>query len=280
MSVEEQIPAAPATGDRLLCGWCKAQNSGAATSCERCGAPLDVADVVTESGWRAVPKVRDATSFGFSQSTCEVEGEIVPSVTIKLGSGDWVYFEHSSLLWKDSTATLGTLNTGGGLRKMFGGMPFTITTATGAGEAAFSRESAGELVVLPIEPGTEIDVREHAFLVGSHSLKYTYEKIKGLANVLHGGSGMFVEQFTAEKEAGLLMLHGSGNVFERTLAGGESIFVEPGAFLYKDSTVSMEAEKQDKIKTGVFGHMYLAKLTGPGRIGIQSMYHHHGGDDQ
>ena len=30
------------------------------------------------------------------------------------------------------------------------------------------------------------------------------------------------------------------------------------------------------IRTGVFRHgMYLAEMTGPGRVGIQSMYHHH-----
>jgi uncharacterized protein (AIM24 family) len=71
-------------------------------------------------------------------------------------------------------------------------------------------------------------------------------------------------------------LHGYGNVFERTLRAGESILVEPGAFLYKDSSVTMEIETQ-KLTTGLFGGMgmNLAKMTGPGRIGIQSMYVHH-----
>ena len=262
--------------DRLQCSWCKSQNPTGSTSCTTCGAPLDVADVVTESGWRSVPRVRDATKFGFAQSTCEVEGEIVPAISIALGAGDWVFFEHHTLLWKDANVHLGMLQTGGGLKRMMGGMPFTITTATGPGHVAFSRDSAGELVVLPVHPDSEIDVREHAFLVGSHSLNYSFERIKGLTNLLHGGSGMYLERFVAHQESGLLMLHGSGNVFDRTLAGGESIIVEPGAFLYKDSTVSMDTFKQDGVKTSlVHSGMFLAKLTGPGRVGIQSMYHHH-----
>ena len=75
---------------------------------------------------------------------------------------------------------------------------------------------------------------------------------------------------------GLLILHGYGNVFERRLAAGESIMVEPGAFLYKDSSVTMDVEFQ-KLGTGFFGGttMSLAKMTGPGRVGIQSMYVHH-----
>jgi uncharacterized protein (AIM24 family) len=65
-------------------------------------------------------------------------------------------------------------------------------------------------------------------------------------------------------------------VFERTLRPGESIMLEPGAFLYKDSSVTMQVEFQ-KLTSGFFGgtNMSLAKMTGPGRIGIQSMYVHH-----
>jgi len=35
------------------------------------------------------------------------------------------------------------------------------------------------------------------------------------------------------RSAGLLLLHGYGNVFERVLRPGESIMLEPGAFLTK-----------------------------------------------
>ncbi len=65
-------------------------------------------------------------------------------------------------------------------------------------------------------------------------------------------------------------------MFERRLAAGESFLLEPGAFLYKDASVTMEVERQ-KLTNGIFGGigLYLAKVTGPGRVGIQSMYHHH-----
>jgi uncharacterized protein (AIM24 family) len=54
--------------------------------------------------------------------------------------------------------------------------------------------------------------------------------------------------------------------------------VEPGGFLYKDSTVTMNAVKQN-VRTGLLSHgMYLAEMTGPGRVGIQSMYVHHGSE--
>jgi uncharacterized protein (AIM24 family) len=42
----------------------------------------------------------------------------------------------------------------------------------------------------------------------------------------------------------------------------------------------MQAQ-QMQLKTGMFGRhgMYLAEMTGPGRVGIQSMYVHHGSDE-
>ena len=53
-------------------------------------------------------------------------------------------------------------------------------------------------------------------------------------------------------EPGLLLLHGYGNVFERMLQPGENILLEPGAFLYKDSSVTMAVETQ-KLTQGLFG---------------------------
>ena len=59
---------------------------------------------------------------------------------------------------------------------------------------------------------------------------------------------------------------------------GETILVEPGAFLYKDSSVALETSHQ-KVRTGAFSHdLYLAELHGPGRVAIQTMYKHHGAD--
>ena len=150
-----------------------------------------------------------------------------------------------------------------------------MTIASGPGRIAFSRDATGEIVVLPLHPGMEMDVREHAFLLASGRVSYSYVRIKGLANILHGGNGMWLDRFVTSQAPGLLVLHGYGNVFERTLGAGEKILVEPGGFLYKDSSVTMQAI-QLNVRTGLIRHgMYVAEMTGPGRVGIQSMYHHH-----
>jgi uncharacterized protein (AIM24 family) len=58
--------------------------------------------------------------------------------------------------------------------------------------------------------------------------------------MLVGGTGMYLDRYVAQSAPGLLVLHGYGNVFQRTLGEGETILVEPGGFLYKDSSVNME----------------------------------------
>ncbi len=260
--------------DRIQCQWCKAQNEVGATSCSTCGAPLDAHNVVSDSGWKEAPRLRDMTEFRFSSSTCQLEGQLVPVAEINLAPGDWVYFEHHVLLWKDENTPISAMNTGGGLKRMLGGMPHVISIASGPGRVAFSRDASGEVVVLPLHPGMEMDVREHAFLVASHSISYSFERIKGMTNVLHG-EGMYLDRFVTSGEPGILLLHGYGNVFERTLQPGEKILVEPGGFLYKDSSVTMNTVQQN-VRTGLMRHgMYLAEMTGPGRVGIQSMYVHH-----
>jgi len=77
-------------------------NAKTALACQACGAPLDIRNLVSESGWREAPRIRDMTEIHFGSSTCQVEGEIVPAAEINLGAGDAIFFEHHVMLWKES----------------------------------------------------------------------------------------------------------------------------------------------------------------------------------
>jgi uncharacterized protein (AIM24 family) len=261
---------------RIICDWCQGQNPPTALSCWACGAPLSIHNLVSASGWREAPLIKDLTEIHFGQSTCQVEGEIVPVAEINLAAGDGVYFEHHTVLWMDEQVALESLPLQGMFKRMVAGLPIIVTIAGGPGRLAFSRDDTGELVVLPLHPGMEMDVREHAFLIASHHIQYSYQRIKGLANILYGGQGMFMDRFVTGRESGLLILHGYGNVFERTLRPGETILVEPGSFLYKDASVRLDVIWR-YFGAGFFGSRSypFARFTGPGCLGIQSMYVHH-----
>ena len=74
--------------DKIECQWCKAQNESGQTTCDTCGAPLDEQYKVTDAGWTEVPQLRDLTRFGFSNSTCQIDGGIVPVAELALAAGE------------------------------------------------------------------------------------------------------------------------------------------------------------------------------------------------
>ena len=95
--------------------------------------------------------------------------------------------------------------------------------------------------------------------------------------MLLGGTGFFIDKFHCTRGEGVVWLHGYGNVFEVVLGPGQSFDIEPGGWIYKDTTVQMETEFQ-KLSAGVFasaGQLVWNRFTGPGRVGIQSMYIHY-----
>src|SRR5215469_14967573 len=95
--------------ERIGCEWCRGESPAASTTCLICGAPLNVRKTVGRSGWREAPRLREMTLFQYSNSTCQVEGALVPVVELGLAPGDGVYFEHRVLMWKDAATPLGAL---------------------------------------------------------------------------------------------------------------------------------------------------------------------------
>lgn len=315
------------TGQRVRCQWCHADNAVGAGSCDRCGAPLDQRDVVSDAGWRQAPRLRDLTQIHFGSSSIQIDGDTVPVAEITLDPADSVFFEHHAMLWKEETVPMSVMSTPGGARRLVGDMPFVLSVARGPGRVAFSRDAAGELVVLPVDPGAQLELRGHALLVASCTLSYSFTQLQGLKTMLMGGAGMYLDRFEAANGPGVVVVHGFGNVMERTLGEGEAIHLEPGAFLYRDASVGMEvvtvdiggspdggkaadkvraakdlagrgfrglkaaremmkggvAEMATQILSGTGGATLasavsssrkatLLSLTGPGRVGIQSMY--------
>ena len=318
------------TAERLQCKWCRAHNPVGMTSCDRCGAPLDARDRVSDSGWREAPRLRDLTEIHFGGSSLQVDLGTVPVAEVTLDPADSVYFEHHAMLWKDELVPMSVMDTPGGMQRLLGDMPFVLSVARGPGRLAFSRDAAGALVVLPIEPGMEIELRGHAMLFASGTLTYSFSKVAGMKTMLMAGTGMYLDKFVAAQSPGVLLVHGYGNVFERVLGPGESIHLEPGGFLYKESSVGMEVQTVDiggatgaaqglqNVKSvatrgfkglkamrellsdgGIAGaaeqfmggggaaiadafasntRATLMRLTGPGRVGMQSMYRHRATD--
>lgn len=225
----------------------------------------------------AVPvlKPTNVTDESFAGVTYHIQGELVPVLQIEIGAVP-VYFEHHILLWKDPQLNIGVKAMGGGFKRIIAGMPLFMVETQGQGKIGFSRDGAGHVFGIHLTRGQQLDVREHQWLAATSSLGFTFTRVKGFANMMFSGTGLFIDTFHCEGNEGILWLHGYGNVFEVTLGPGEMIDIEPGGWIYKDTTVRMDTTVQ-RLATGLFasgGSLLFNRFTGPGRIGLQSMYLH------
>ena len=202
-----------------------------------------------------------------------VAGELVPVCTVSLNpSVQPIFFEHHILLWRDPNVEITAKVLKGLGKRILAGLPIVVTEAAGNGKIALSRDGPGQMVLVELGAGEQLDVREHQFLFATNTVEYGFYRMKGISNIMFGGTGFFIDTF---RGPGIVALHGYGNVLERQLAPGEQIDVEPGAYMYKDSQVKMETTRLG-LKTGFMGGttMFLNHFTGPGKLGIQSMTFH------
>jgi uncharacterized protein (AIM24 family) len=266
------------------CPWCRHVSDAGTTACSNCGAPVDLREAATDSGWIELPPVKDMARIQFGQSSCQIEGTYVPVADMNLAGDESVAFNHHTLLWKEPAIQLQPMSLKGGFKRMMAGLPLIMLQATGVGHVALSEDRPGELIPVPLDPGYAVDVREHHFLVSTGSIAYDYFKSdvwfttrSGDDTETHYPLGQYMDRFIAVDRPGFLLLHAGGNVFLRGLADGETIFVKPPALLFKDPTVQawlhLEHPRDNVRSWRSWGSRYLwLAVRGPGRVAIQSAY--------
>lgn len=287
MATPPPIPGTPpliSTARQYQCRFCGHESDAGCTSCPGCGAPVDVRLAVTRSGWTELPPIKNMAKLQFGQSFCQIEGSYVPVADFKLAAGDWIYFTHHILLWKDDHAQISAMSLKGGWKRMFAGLPLVMTQAAGPGRIAFSKDAPGEMIALPLQPGQSMDVREHVFMIATGSVSYDwfntgiwFETRSGQERETHYPVGMFMDRFSAGTAPGLLLLHGAGSVFIHQLAPGQTVMIKPTSLLFKDPSVRMHLhfEHPGGAAPGWFRlsprYVWL-RLHGPGRVAVQSKY--------
>ena len=276
-------PAPVITAAPGVCPWCGAAVDVSQGSCPKCGATLGLPAMKAASGWTQLPARKDMAKLQIGNSSCQIEGTYVPVADMKLAAGDSVYFTHHVLLWKDTQVTVSTMSLRGGWTRMFAGLPLIMTQAAGPGHIAFSKDAPGELIPFTVQAGRSVDVREHMLLAATSNVAYDwfdtnvwFETRNDKDTEVHYPIGRFMDRFSSNSP-GLLLLHAAGNIFTRTLAHGQSILVKPTALVFKDPSVDMHLhfEQPGALYSmwGSWGNRYLwLRLTGPGRVGIQSVF--------
>jgi uncharacterized protein (AIM24 family) len=267
------------------CRYCRLPSDPDAGACPNCGAPADVRASVSESGWVEQPPVLDMARIQFGQSHCQIEGALVPTADFNLAGDEGVIFSHHAFLWATPGTRLEPWSKGSFFNRVYAGMPLVLMHASGPGHVAISEDHPGEVVALPIPPGRGFIVREHAFLALSEGADYTWQNSPVWVRVQSGNDteleypiGRFVDFFVANRERpGLLLLHCPGNMFVRDLGPGQTVLVQPGSFVYSDTSVTYglhveyPAAGMSTWSSGRWRTLWL-RLTGPGRVAVRSVF--------
>lgn len=274
------------------CSWCGATFDAVQTTCPKCGAALNISSVATRSGWAKLPGRKDMAKLQFGNSVCQIEGTYVPVADMNLAAEDSIYFTHHVLLWKDPQVNVTAMSMKGGWKRLLGGLPLIMTQAQGPGHIAFSQDSPGELIPLPLQAGDAVDVREHLFLAATGNVEYNwlntniwFQTRNGNETETHYPMGRVLDRFSVDSAPGLLLLHAAGNVFIRHLLPGQTILIKPTAVVFKDITVRMDLYYENPGSgfgswlSTTRGYLWL-RLHGPGRVAIQSVFERVEGEDR
>jgi len=205
----------------------------------------------------------------------EVSGNIMQTVAIDLAPGETVYSQTNTMAWMNDQIAMNTHTGGGflaGLKRSFGGGSFFITdfTASGQGHVAFAPRFPGTVLPALLQPGQSLICRKETFLVAEKSVTFEIAWQRRIGAGFFGGDGFILQKVTGP---GVVWLDLSGEVVERQLAPGERLLVHAGHVGVFEPSVSFDIQMVSGFKNILFGGegLFLATLTGPGHVWLQSM---------
>jgi uncharacterized protein (TIGR00266 family) len=219
----------------------------------------------------------------------EIKGAEMQFVEIELDPGEAAVGEAGSMFWMDSSISMDAVfgdGSGGGGAGLFGkllsagkrlvtgeSLFTTVYTNQGAGKqkVAFAAPYPGKIVALNLrELGGTMICQKDAFLCAARGVALGIAFQKRMSTGFFGGEGFIMQKLDGD---GLAFVHACGTVLRRELRAGETLMVDTGCVMAYTPNVNFEIQYVGKIKTALFGGegLFLAKLTGPGTLWLQSL---------
>ncbi len=205
----------------------------------------------------------------------KISGTTMQTLLVDLAPGEKLFSQTSCMAWMNDQIAMET-HTGGGLmagiKRSFGGGSFFITdfTASGNGHIAFAPRFPGTIIAKTLAAGQSLICRKETFLCAEKSVALEIALQQKLGTGLFGGEGFILQKVTGP---GTVWLDLAGEVTERDLAPGEKLLVHAGHVGMQTPEVQFDIQMVSGFKNVLFGGegLFLATLTGPGHVWLQSM---------
>jgi len=209
-----------------------------------------------------------------------IQGDNLQVIRIQLQPGQELFAEAGKMLYKQPQVSWDTRMTGETLgdklwgavkRKLMGESLFLTYFRTSIpGEVGFAGSYPGRIQAFDLKPGQSVFVQRDSFVVAQSTAQLNIAMVKRLCAGFFGGEGFILEKLTGP---GTVFIHGGGDFLEFNLGAGESLQIDTGSIVSFDEGVDYDIQLAGGIKTALFGGegLFLATLTGPGRVIVQSM---------
>jgi uncharacterized protein (TIGR00266 family) len=208
----------------------------------------------------------------------KIMGDDLQLVEVELDPGEGVRAEVGTMTYMEDGITMQT-DTGGGLfagfKRMVTGESFFITTfmnsARNKSHVAFAAPYPGKIVEFDLDKfNGEVLCQKDSFLCAARGTEIEVAFTKRLGAGFFGGEGFILQRLTGD---GMVFVHAGGTVIEKELAAGETLRVDTGCIVAFATTVDYDIQFIGGFKNALFGGegLFLAKLTGPGKVYLQSL---------
>jgi uncharacterized protein (TIGR00266 family) len=204
-----------------------------------------------------------------------IRGTTMPVLEVHLTPGESVVAESGQLGWFETTTALaGADGMWDAAKRSFGGGTFFMTryaSTTQPGTVAFPARLPGKIFQVPLGPDRSYLIQRHGFLAGLEGVELSTALDAGhLGSGLLGGFGFLLQRLEGVGHAWIEL---AGELSEYDLAAGQSLRVHPAHIGVVEHGVEYELTTVPGIKNKVFGGdgLFLVRLTGPGKVWLQSM---------
>lgn len=202
-----------------------------------------------------------------------IEGDY-PILRCKLDQGETIKTTAGAMSWMTENIDV-EVTTGGimkGISRMFAGesMFFSYYTANrNDQEITFAASLPGTIINIKME-GQTLIAQKTAYLASDKSVDLETIFTKKFTAGLLGGEGFILQKLSGFGE---LFLEADGSLTEYNLVAGQSLLVDQGHVFMFDESVSYDIKTVKGMKNVLFGGegLFLVKLTGPGKVILQSM---------
>lgn len=205
----------------------------------------------------------------------QIVGDVLPAVEITLQPGEAICTQSGGMSWMSDGFNLESNVKGGlmkGLGRMLSGESLFMATYTATrpdSYIAFASTVPGRILAVDMT-GESLICQKGAFLCAETTVDLKTAFTKKISGGFFGGEGFILQELGGR---GMAFLEVDGDVIEKDLAPGEVIKVDTGNVFAFDKSVKYEVEMIKGVKNMLFGGegLFLTKLTGPGKVYVQTM---------